>query len=196
LSDNATISDTHYLALWDVKDLPKINKWQERIRAGIDKSSEFTDLIEKSLNDHRNLKVDPIQTAVDRRYILTFKGVARFCQLITKQSSTTAHTVAVGTGTATPTSVDTALVTEIANIPIATNGFFDASGTMIRYCGTFGAEVVDGDFTESLLRDTASASATTVVFCRNTFVDTFIEHSQGNSGFSAAGVFDFQIVAD
>ena len=191
------LKDTHYLVKWDKNDLPKIRKWQQRIRAGIESSADFTDLLEKNLNDHKNLRVDPLQVSVDRKYILTWKGIAKMCRNITGQDTTTfsAGGVAVGEGTATPTPFDYKLENEFYFIDFATNGFFDCAGTSIRYCGTFGEDLGDADLTESLVRNQAMAT-NSIVLCRNIFVNNPINHNEGNSGFSAAGIVEFIPVTD
>lgn len=193
--DAIKLKDTHYLSLWDVKDLPKVRKWQDRIRAGIEPSISFFNLLEDNLNDHRNLRIDPIQIAVDRKYVLTWKGVAKFCRLITKQDTGTFTHVAVGTGSTVPKPYDEKLVIEKSFIDFATNGFFDGAGISIRYCGTFGELVATDQFKESLVRD-KSGPTNAIVMCRNIFPNNYIDHEQGNSGFSAAGVVEFVPIVD
>jgi hypothetical protein len=83
--DSIKVKDTPYLALWDINDLPKIRKWQDRIRANLESSVEFTNLLEKSLNDHRNLRIEPLDVSVDRKYIMTWKGIAKMCRNVTGQ---------------------------------------------------------------------------------------------------------------
>lgn len=191
------LNDTHYLAKWDVNDLPKVRKWQERIRAGIESSEEFINNFEKYLDDHRNLRVDPLQVSVDRKYILTWKGIAKMCRNITGQDSTGFELggVAIGTGTTTPTPFDYKLTTEKAFIDFATNGFFDAAGTSIRYCGTFGETIGSDSFKETLVRNQAM-STNSVVLCRNIFANNPISHTSGNSGFSGAGIIEFTPITD
>ena len=189
------LKDTHYLTLWDKNDLPKVRKWQDRIRAGLEPSVEFTDLLEDNLNDHRNLRIDPLKVAVDRKYIMTWKGIAKICRLVTKQDTNTFTHVAVGTGSTTPQPYDSALVTEVTYIDFATNGFFDGAGVSIRYCGTFGESVATNTFTESIVRDQASPTNATVL-CRNIFADIPIDHNSGSSGFSAAGIIEFIPIVD
>ena len=195
--DSIKLKDTHYLVKWDKNDLPKIRKWQERIRAGLESSKDFMDLLEDSLNDHRNLRVNPLQVSVDRNYILTWKGVAKMCRNITGQDTTTFASggVAVGEGSSTPTPFDYKLTDEEAYIDFATNGFFDTAGTAIRYLGTFGEDLVSAVLTESLVRNQLAAT-NSIVLCRNIFANNPINHNEGNSGFSAGGIIEFIPVAD
>lgn len=195
--DSIKLKDTHYLASWDVKDLPKVRKWQDRIRAEIEPAKEFTDLFEDYLNDHRNLRIDPLQVGVDRNYILTWKGIAKMCRNITGQDTSTFRSggVAVGTGSTVPQPYDTALVAEVSYIDFATNGFFDSAGVCIRYCGTFGELVATNQFKESLVRNQSASSGSTVL-CRNIFPTNYIDHNSGNAGFSAAGIIEFIPVVD
>ena len=215
------LKDTHYLVKWDKNDLPKIRKTQADIRkyqtiiGELYKNNpndplipqleakkkqigdEFYDIFEESLNDHKNLRVDPLNVSVDRKYILTWKGVAKMCRNITGQDTTTfaAGGVAVGEGTTTPTPFDYKLANEFYFIDFATNGFFDCAGTSIRYCGTFGEDLGDADLTESLVRNQAMAT-NSIVLCRNIFTNNPINHNSGNSGFSAAGIVEFIPVTD
>ncbi len=151
--------------------------------------------MEDNLNDHRNLRIDPLNVSVDRKYILTWGGAAKFCRLITKQDSSTFTHVAVGLGSTTPQPYDEKLVTETDFIDFATNGFFDGAGVSIRYCGTFGEMIPTNTFKESLVRNKSGPTGA-VVMCRNIFASNPISHTQGNSGFSAAGVIEFVPVVD
>lgn len=191
------LKDTHYLAKWDKNDLPKIRKWQEKIRAGLTDSKTFIDMLEANLNDHHNQLIDPLNVSVDRKYILTWKGIAKMCRNITGQDTNTFASggVAVGTGTTTPTPFDYRLEEEYYFIDFATNGFFDCAGTSIRYCGTFGEDLEDADLTESLVRNQAMAT-NSIVLCRNIFTNNPINHNEGNSGFSACGVVEFIPITD
>jgi hypothetical protein len=191
------LKDTHYLAKWDKNDLPKVRKWQEKIRAGTASSKSFIDMLEGNLNDHHSSVLDPLKVSVDRKYILTWKGIAKMCRNISGQDTTGFWSggVAVGTGTTTPQPYDLTLVTEVTYIDFATNGFFDAAGVSIRYCGTFGEDLADNNFTESLVRNQSSAT-NSIVLCRNIFNDFPIDHDSGQSGFSACGVVEFIPVVD
>ena len=192
--DSIHLKDTHYLASWHKNDLPLIEKWQAKIRNG-ERSEELGQLffkhLEAKLNDHHPAP-EPIDVAVDRKYLLTWKGIAKMCRLITQQDTTGFRQggVAVGTGSTVPQPYDEALVAETNYISFETNGFFDGSGTSIRYCGTFGSDVASNDFTESLVRN-QSAAGGSIVLCRNIFTDNHIDHTHGNSGFSCAGVIEF-----
>jgi hypothetical protein len=193
--DSIQLKDTHYLASWRKKDLPLIEKWQAKIRNG-ERSSELVEMffkhLESKLNDHHPTP-EPLQVAVDRKYLLTWKGIAKMCRLITQQDTTGGFKdggVAVGTGSTTPQPYDEALVAETNYVAFTTNGFFDGSGTSIRYCGTFGSDVGTNDFTESLVRN-QTGPTNSIVLCRNIFADNPIDHTSGNSGFSAAGVIEF-----
>ena len=212
------LKDTHYLAKWDVKDLPKVNKIQDDIRQyqviiatlkdddplkpqleakKKEIGDKFFDIYEKNLNDHHNQELDPLKVSVDRKYILTWKGIAKMCRNISGQDTTGFWSggVAVGTGTTTPQPYDLTLATEVTYIDFATNGFFDAAGVSIRYCGTFGEDLADNNFTESLVRNQSSAT-NSIVLCRNIFADFPIDHDSGQSGFSAAGIVEFIPVVD
>jgi hypothetical protein len=119
------------------------------------------------------------------------------CRNITGQDTTGFWQggVAVGEGTSTPAPFDFKLENEFYYIDFATNGFFDTAGTSIRYCGTFGENLEDADLTESLVRNQL-APTNSIVLCRNTFANNIINHNQGNSGFSAAGIIEFVPVVD
>ena len=94
------LKDTHYLASWDNKDLPLIEKWSAKIRnqeRNEELASMFFKLLESKYNDHHP-NPEPLQVAVDRKYLLTWKGIAKMCRLVTKQDTTTFTHVAVGTG--------------------------------------------------------------------------------------------------
>jgi len=193
------LKDTHYLASWDKKDLPLIRKWQEKIRNG-ERSKELGDMFFKLLdsryNDHKTTP-EPKQVAIDKKYILTWKGIAKMCRNITGQDTTTFASggVAVGTGETIPQPYDERLVEEEEYIDFATNGFFDSAGVSIRYCGTFGETIPDDNFKESLVRNQATATGS-IVLCRNIFANNPIAHDEGDSGFSAAGIIEFVPVVD
>jgi hypothetical protein len=188
------LNDTHYLASFDKKDLPLLQKWASKIRNG-ERSEElakiFFKLLDSKLNDHHP-KPDPLAVSKDEKYLLTWKGIAKMCRLITQQDSTGFRDggVAVGLGSTTPQPYDTQLVNEASYIDFATNGFFDGSGTSIRYAGFFGSSVPTNTFQESLVRNQTSAVGSTVL-CRNIFVNNPMVHTQGNAGFAAAGVIEF-----
>lgn len=189
--DGIKLKDTHYLASWDVKDLDKIRKMQEKIRIthSQDLIEEFYSLLNKAWDDHKNQKIDPIQTAKTED-IMTWKGIAKICRLITRQDTSTFTYVAVGTGATVAQPYDQALASELAKIDFATNGFFEGSGTSVRYCGTFGESIIDAKIKESLVRNQETAT-NSIVACRNVFSNNYIDHQAGNSGFSAAGVWEF-----
>ncbi len=188
------LKDIHYLVLWDAKDIPKIQKWQERIRAGIDKSEDFFLNLDKKWNDHK-VYPEPLEIGIDDKYMLTWAGIAKFCRLITLQDTTTFTHVAVGTGSTIPQPYDQSLVSEKTYIDFATNGFFDGSGTSLRYAGTFDAAVETAQLKESLVRNQASPSGATVM-CRNIFPINYINHTGGGSGFTAGGIIEFVPVVD
>jgi hypothetical protein len=189
--DRIELKDTHYLASWDVKDLPLVRKIQEKIRLTHSQNliEEFYSLLDKAWDDHRNQKIDPIQTAKTED-IMTWKGIAKICRLITRQDSSTFTYVAVGTGATVAQPYDQALASELAKIDFATNGFFEGSGTSVRYCGTFGESIISAQIKESLVRNQSTAT-NAIVACRNVFSSNYIDHVAGNSGFSAAGVWEF-----
>jgi len=186
------LQDTHYLALWDKNDLPLIGKWQEKIRNG-ERNEElgklFFKLLDSKYNDHHP-NPEPLDLAVDKKYLLTWNGIGKFCRLITRQDSTTFTHVAVGTGATVPQPYDIALVSEASVIDFASNGFFDGAGTSIRYAGTFGSGVPSNTFKESLVRNQATSTGSTVM-CRNIFPTNPISHTSGNSGFTCAGTIEF-----
>lgn len=190
--------DKHYLLLWDKRDLPTVFKFCKAVRESDRAKKEelldiFASTIDRKLNDHHipqtNLVPESLEMAV-REDILTFRGIARFCQLICLKSTAIGHTVAVGTGTTGAEAFDQFLIDEKANIQISKNGFWDPSGIRVWYGGTFGESVPSYDFTESCVRDQASV-LNAVLFCRNVFVGSPMHHEEGNSGFTAAGVFEF-----
>jgi len=182
--------DEHQLIQWDKKDLPSIYSLCKDIREGDESAlNEWDSILNKTGF------VQPLNIAEDKKYIMTFKGIAEFCRFITGQSTNNRNmTVAVGTGTATPNAFDSALTAETDFVNTTSSGFFVASGTTVRYCGTFGQSVTSNQFKESLLRNQSSPSGA-IVFCRNTFVTNFIDHNSGSSGFSAAGCFKFIPIA-
>lgn len=190
--------DKHYLILWDKRDLPAIFRLSKLIReSDRSKREELLDIfgnsIDRKLNDHHIPITELVPESLDMAFtedILTFKGITRFCQLICLKSNQTGHTVAVGTGTTQAQAFDSQLVSEVTSVEISTNGFFDPSGIRIWYGGTFGESVPTNTFKESCIRDRASV-INAVVFARNTFTTNYIDHNQGTSGFTAAGVFEF-----
>lgn len=217
--DSIKLKDTHYLAKWDKNDLPKVRKFADNIREyqeilsklkdddplkpqleaeKKEISDNFYNIFEKNLNDHHNQPLDPLNVSVDRKYIMTWRGIAKMCRLITKQDSDTFTGAAIGIGSTVPQPYDTLLVNEIKYIDFATNGFFDSAGISIRYCGTFGEGVETQNnpgFTESLVRNQASPT-NAIILCRNIFANNPISHTSGQSGFSAAGIIEFIPVVD
>ena len=193
------VEDHHYLTLWDAKDLPNVNKWQEKIRQTHDEKliTEFFDLMNRRWDDHKNLPIEPHQVSkVDD--VLTFKGVAKFCRLITKQDSTTFTHVAVGTaGDPTFVPFNDELQAEEDQVSFVTNGFFDAAGTSLRYGGTFDQSMPTETYSESLVRNKALASDSGMItMCLNAFGDDPINHTSGNTGFTAAGSIEFNVIMD
>jgi len=196
------VKDRNYLSLWDKNDLPAIDKWQAKIRQTHDEQliKEFFRNLDRKWDDHRsNFVIEPIDLGV-KDDVLTFKGVARFCRLITKQDNTTARNVAVGTGAALnsrPMPFQQSLISEVNHVHFDTNGFFDATGTSIRYGGTFGESMGTANYNESLVRDTDNdGDSGRVTFVMAMFFDNPISHTQGNTGFTAAGSIEFLPVAD
>src|SRR6266540_3698472 len=111
------LEDHHYLTLWDAKDLPKIDKWCEKIREpNHDEqiTKDFFTLLNKKWDDHRSLAVEPLDL-VKKDDVMTYKGIAKMCRLVVKQDSTTFKYVAVGTGAPANTNAmpyDESLVSE------------------------------------------------------------------------------------
>lgn len=198
------LKDRHYLSLWDKRDLPIIEKCQEKIRKTHDEQllKEFFKNLDRKWDDHRsnfNCNVEPLDLSL-KDDVLTFRGIGRMCRLITKQDTTSFGYVAIGTGAGfdvTPMPFDQDLVSESAKIATATNGFFDATGTSIRYGGTFGATVASADYNESLIRDTSNAGdGGRITLCISMFQANPIHHTFGDTGFTAAGSLEFQPIAD
>lgn len=196
---NVGVKDTHYLSLWDKNDLPFIEKLQTKIRGTHDENliNQYFDILNKKWNDHHPTP-EPLDLSVDEKYIMTYKGLAKFCRLITRQDTTTFTHVAVGNGVLqVPMPFDDLLVAEQYVIPISVNGFLEASGTSVRYSGTFGANTVSDSYRESLVRNTSSAgSSGKIVMCIASFSDSPIVHTQGSTGFSCAGSIEFNVIAD
>lgn len=195
------IEDHHYLTLWDKNDLPNVYKWQEKIRETHDEQliKSFFDLMNRYHNDHKNnLEIEPHQVSkVDD--VLTYKGIAKFCRLITLQDDTTFTVVAVGrtSGANTFVPFNDSLILEESYVTFARNGFFDAAGTGLRYGGTFGESMVTAAYSESLVRDTESAvDSNRIVMCLNNFQLDPINHTNGNTGFTAAGIIEFDVIMD
>lgn len=180
-----TLNDYHYIKKWDKSTLDIVRSLDKEIREANEK--------DKLLKEFDELQ--PLSVQWDYKYIATFKGIAQFCKLITGDSTDRPAVVAVGQGSTVPSAFDFQLVDELEYVEIANSGFFNASGTTIRYNGTFGQSIADEDFKESLLRNQASASGATV-FCRNVFAVNFIDHNQGAAGFSCGGVFEFVPIQD
>lgn len=195
------VKDRHYMSLWDAKDLPTIEKWQEKIRATHDEQliRDFFQLLDKKYDDHRNLKVEPLQLAL-KDDVLTYKGVAKICRLVTRQDLTTFTHVAVGTGAPAgtqPLPFEENLYNEDYKVAFVQNGFFDAAGASIRYSGTFGATVASENYNESLVRNVSDeGDSGKVVLCISQFDDDDIAHTSGNTGFTCAGSIEFTIIAD
>ena len=196
--DFPQIKDTHYLTHWSSKDLLTLRKMSAKIRTlpvGSKKDeliSDFYSLMDKRWDDHRNLPVEAEQVSKTED-ILTWKGVAKFCRLITRKDNNTFTTVAIGTGTSTPKPFDERLVNEVSWVNMTTSGFFEPSGITVRYAGIFGETIPTNHYTESLVRDQSGANGATVA-CRNTFVQNYIDHTVGNGGVIAAGLWEFIIV--
>jgi len=92
---------------------------------------------------------------------------------------------------------DNELVNEQNHVDVLTNGFFDATGTSLRYGGTFGAEMPTDTYNESLLRSHQNASdAGMIALCIAYFLDNPISHTQGNTGFTAAGTIELNVISD
>jgi hypothetical protein len=199
---NWKLSDKHYLVLWDKRDLPIVFRFCKLIRESHQaKKEELLDIwgntLERKLNDHHIPATNLIPESLDMATaedILTFKGVARICQLICLKSNLTGHTVAVGVSSSSAQAYNYKLGQEMANVQIETNGFFDPSGIRVWYGGTFGEGTPTNQYKESCVRDRASIN-NAVTFCRNTFVGNVIDHNQGTSGFTAAGVWEFSPLA-
>lgn len=195
--DFPQIKDTHYLTHWSSEDLLTIRDMANKIKKlplGTKKDeliSDFYSILDKSWNDHR-LPLQPEQVAKTED-ILTWKGISRFCRLITRQSSNTFTTVALGTGTGTPKPFNERLDNEVSWVDMRQSGFFEASGITVRYAGIFGETIPSNHYTESLVRDQNGANGATVA-CRNTFVQNYIDHTIGNGGVVAAGIWEFIIV--
>ncbi len=196
-----SFKDTHYLSLWDKNDIPLVEKIQAKIRATHDEHliNDFFDIMDKKWNDHKPIP-EPLDLSVDEKYTMTYKGIGKFCRLITKQDATTFTYVAVGTGApadTNPMPFDQDLVSEEYRVGFATNGFFDATGTSIRYGGTFGSETVTDFYNESLVRNTENfGDSGRITMCIASFFDNPISHTQGNTGFTAAGSIEFNIIMD
>jgi len=195
------LKDTHYLSLWDKNDLPKIHKIQAKIRATSDKdlTDSFFDIMNRKWNDHKP-DPEPLELAIDDRFVMTYKGIGKFCRLITKQDATTFKYVAIGNNApadTNPMPFDQTLNGEEDHVSFEENGFFDATGTSIRYGGTFGESLPTDTYNESLVRNTAEfADNGMIAMCIASFYDNPISHTQGNTGFTAAGSIEFNIIMD
>jgi hypothetical protein len=190
--------DKHYLVLWDKRDLPTVYKFCKLVRESHKaKREELLDIwgntLERKLNDHKIPATNLIPESLEMSHtedILTFRGITRFCELICLRSTATGHTVAIGTGISTAQAFDSKLDNELAHVKTSENGFFDPSGIRIWYAGTFGESLESNHFTESMLRDREGITGATV-FSRNVFEANPIDHNKDNSGFTAAGVYEF-----
>ena len=198
-----SLKDTHYLSLWDKNDLPKVDKIQAKIRATHDQHliNDFFDIMNKKWNDHHNnLPVEPLQLSRDDKFVVTYKGIGRMCQLITLQESISFRYVAVGVGApadTNPMPFDQDLHSEEGFVDVRTNGFFDGTGTSLRYGGTFGEGMITDNYNESLIRTTPNDNDSgRVSLCVASFFDNPIDHTQGNTGFTAAGSIEFNIIMD
>ncbi len=197
------VEDHHYLTLWDARDLPKVYKWQEKIRKTHDEKLilEFFDLMDRSWDDKRtNLAIEPHHVS-KKDDVLTYKGVAKFCRLITRQDDGVLNFayVAIGNNPLNTTFVpfNDSLISEVTYVRFDVNGFFDAAGMSIRYGGTFGESLPTNNYTESLVRDRAAANDNgRTVMCLNNFANDPINHTTGNTGFTAAGSIEFNIIMD
>lgn len=195
------MTDRHYLSLWDARDLPNVEKWQEKIRVTHNEQLilDFYSLLDKKWNDHNNLDIEPLELS-RKDDVVTYRGIGKMCRLVTNQNILTFEYVAVGTGApadTNPMPFDQGLITEEAKVPVAENGFFEAAGTSLRYAGTFGEGLGSDSFNESLLRTHPNTSDTgNETLCIASFFDNPISHTQGNTGFSAAGSIEFNIIMD
>lgn len=198
------VTDTHFLTLWDVNDLPKVEEWQRKIRLTHNETliHDFFDIMKRKYNDHtNNLLIEPHKVSM-KDDILTYRGLARLCRIVTGQdqpSNRGFKYVAVGTSGNTEPFLpfNDALVSEEKAIPFELNGFFDAAGTSIRYGGTFDQSMPSETYSESLVRTTANfGDSNMVCLCLNNFADDPINHTSGNTGFTSAGSIEFTILAD
>ena len=200
-----SFQDVGYLALWEPKDIPLLDRFFQKIRLTKDRGSKikmitsWTKALRHQYNDHYCKELQLNSSAVcspmkvsknDEDDILAIAGVIYLC--LQAVNATTVHWDygAVGTGTTAAEVWNQALVTESFVQDVANHGFFEAAGATLQGAVTFGESLATTTLQESMFRNQLSPT-NAIGLNRQTFTINPINHVTGNSGFSAGVIIEF-----
>ena len=186
------VSDRWYAALFDKKDLPRIYRLAEKIRATHDNKliDEFNESCVRKFNDHNPMinGVEPLQATKSGDMVVN-SGLKQCLDIIIHVSTARFQYMGSGTGIGNPFTTQTALETEILpRVDVSLFGWRENASTSLQFAGIFGDSRPTNTISEAGIFNLSSAG---IMLNRTMFSQLPIAHTVNVTGYVISSVVDF-----
>ena len=194
--------DVGYVALFESKDVIKLNKFYDHIKLArltnnLARKNELVDYYEQFLSRTQNDKTvsfehipEPLEVGYKPDRVV-FSGLERLADLATGKSASTFNYYAIGTGSSPVLPSDTSLDFEEARVSINDTGFAESKGSSMVFAGYFPATLPSMSVSESGIFDRFNAPST--MFLRTTYTGSNVISHIFNQTFVAVSHFVYQL---
>jgi hypothetical protein len=180
--------DVGIIALFDVADERLVEKeilkiQDHRIPPNLDQklSRVYQDQTVRFEDSERLF--EPVIVSKPKHDLVTYAGQARIAQLVCGKSSQYFTYFAAGTGVSPERPRDSILSAEIYRVSMVTDGYAEASGTVMRFAGKFPSFVPTSTISEAAVFDSAETN-TGCMFFRTLYpAESRLPHVQGRTFF-------------